>query len=211
MRDRIGQFIARIHNVGARGPFADRPAIDAQTYGHDPIAIIGASGMLPAELAASWLAVAGQCVALVEERMREAGPLRTLRLHGDCHLGNLLWTDDGPHFVDLDDCRSGVAMQDLWMLADAGTARAGQFDHASRELEDLLAGYEKMRELDRREIRLVEPLRTLRMIHYCAWLVQRWDDPAFRVAFPWFDSPKYWQDQILYLREQLDNMQPQDR
>jgi Ser/Thr protein kinase RdoA (MazF antagonist) len=211
MRDRIGQFIARIHNVGARGPFADRPAIDAQTYGHDPIAIIGASGMLPAELAASWLTVAGQCVALVEERMREAGPLRTLRLHGDCHLGNLLWTDDGPHFVDLDDCRSGVAMQDLWMLADAGTARAGQFDHASRELEDLLAGYEKMRELDRREIRLVEPLRTLRMIHYCAWLVQRWDDPAFRVAFPWFDSPKYWQDQILYLREQLDNMQPQDR
>ena len=102
-------------------------------------------------------------------------------------------------------------MQDLWMLADAGTARAGQFDHASRELEDLLAGYEKMRELDRREIRLVEPLRTLRMIHYCAWLVQRWDDPAFRVAFPWFDSPKYWQDQILYLREQLDNMQPRDR
>ena len=207
MRDRIGQFIGRIHNVGARSRFSDRPAVDARSYGHEPIAIIGASGMLPAELADSWLAIAGQCVALVEERFNEAGPLASLRLHGDCHLGNLLWTDEGPHFVDLDDCRSGVAMQDLWMLADAGGAQAQQFDNASSELEDLLAGYEKMRELDRREIRLVEPLRTLRMIHYCSWLVQRWDDPAFPLAFPWFNTSRYWQDQILYLREQLGNLQ----
>jgi Ser/Thr protein kinase RdoA (MazF antagonist) len=207
MRDRIGQFIARIHNVGARAPFSDRPSIDAQTYGHEPVAIIRDSGLLPGDLASSWLAIAGQCVTLVEERFNEAGALTTLRLHGDCHLGNLLWTDDGPHFVDLDDCRTGVAMQDLWMIADAGTAQSGQFGVASRELEDLLAGYEKMRELDRREVRLVEPLRTLRMIHYSAWLVQRWNDPAFQLAFPWFNTSRYWQDQILYLREQLGNLQ----
>ena len=208
MRDRIGQFIARIHNVGARAPFADRPRIDARTYGHEPVAIIRDSGMLPAELAPSWLAIAGQCVTLVEERFNDAGSLTTLRLHGDCHLGNLLWTDDGPHFVDLDDCRTGVAMQDLWMLADAGTSQAEQFDGAaSRELQDLLEGYGKIRAPDPREIRLVEPLRTLRMIHYCAWLVQRWDDPAFRVAFPWFNTSRYWQDQVLYLREQLGNLQ----
>jgi Ser/Thr protein kinase RdoA (MazF antagonist) len=208
MRDRIGQFIARIHNVGARAPFEDRPRIDAMTYGHEPIGIIRDSGMLPAELASSWLAVAGQCVAMVEERFEQSGTLAALRLHGDCHLGNLLWTDDGPHFVDLDDCRTGVAMQDLWMLADAGTAQAAQpGGPASIELQELLDGYEKMRPLDQREIALVEPLRTLRMIHYSAWLVQRWDDPAFQVAFPWFNSPRYWQDQILYLREQLGNLQ----
>lgn len=207
MRDRIGQFIGRIHNIGARAPFGDRPAIDAQTYGHEPIALISASGMLPPELASSWLAAAEQCVGLVEHRFHEAAGVRMIRLHGDCHLGNLLWTEDGPHFVDLDDCRSGVAMQDLWMLADAGrdgTAGAGE---PSRELEEMLAGYEKMREFDRRELLLVEPLRTLRMIHYSAWLVQRWGDPAFQVAFPWFNTSRYWQDQILYLREQLGNLQ----
>ena len=206
MRDRIGQFIARIHNVGARAPFRDRPEISAQTYGHEPIAIIRDSDMLPPELASSWLAVASQCVAQVEERFSQAGRLTVLRLHGDCHLGNLLWTDDGPHFVDLDDCRIGVAMQDLWMLADAGRDDSLPVGGASRELDELLAGYEKLREFDRREIQLVEPLRTLRMIHYSAWLVQRWDDPAFQVAFPWFNTSRYWQDQILYLREQLGNL-----
>jgi Ser/Thr protein kinase RdoA (MazF antagonist) len=206
MRHRIGQFIGRIHNVGAREPFATRPRIDAVTYGHEPIAAIRESGMLPAELESSWLAVADRCVALVQARMAEAEPLRLLRLHGDCHPGNLLWTDDGPHFVDLDDCRSGIAMQDLWMLADAGGAEEGG-DEPPPELRELVEGYETMRELDRRELRLVEPLRTLRMIHYCAWLVQRWDDPAFKLAFPWFGTSRYWQDQVLYLREQMARLQ----
>jgi Ser/Thr protein kinase RdoA (MazF antagonist) len=207
MRDRIGQFIGRIHNVGARVPFSDRQEISARTYGHEPIAVIQESRMLPEELEPSWLAVAGHCVAHVEERFARAGSLTMLRLHGDCHLGNLLWTDDGPHFVDLDDCRTGVAMQDLWMLADAGREGTTEPGEASTEMEQLLIGYEKMRTFDRREILLVEPLRTLRMIHYSAWLVQRWDDPAFRVAFPWFNTTRYWQDQILYLREQLGNLQ----
>jgi Ser/Thr protein kinase RdoA (MazF antagonist) len=207
MRDRIGQFIARIHNVGARSPFKDRPDIGPRTYGHEPIAIIRDSRLLPAELESSWLAVAGQCVEQVEQAFERAGHLTNLRLHGDCHLGNLLWTDEGPHFVDLDDCRTGVAVQDLWMLADAGGAGNQQGGEASRELEELIAGYEKMRTFDPREVLLVEPLRTLRMIHYSAWLVQRWEDPAFQVAFPWFNTARYWQDQILYLREQLGNLQ----
>jgi Ser/Thr protein kinase RdoA (MazF antagonist) len=206
MRDRIGQFIARIHNVGHRSPFSDRPEISARTYGHEPVAVIRESDLLPPDLASSWLAVATQCVAQVEERFDQAGQLTSLRLHGDCHLGNLLWTDDGPHFVDLDDCRTGVAMQDLWMLADAGRDGSEGVGETSRQLDELLTGYEKMREFDRREIRLVEPLRTLRMIHYSAWLVQRWSDPAFQVAFPWFNTPRYWQDQILYLREQLGSL-----
>jgi len=207
MRDRIGQFIARIHNVGARARFQDRPEIGPRTYGHEPIAIIRDSGMLPPDLESGWLAIATQCVAEVEQRFERCGQPAMLRLHGDCHLGNLLWTDDGPHFVDLDDCRMGVAMQDLWMLADAGREGTGQSDGMSQEMQELLTGYEKMREFDRREVALVEPLRTLRMIHYSAWLVQRWDDPAFPAAFPWFNTVRYWQDQILYLREQLGNLQ----
>jgi Ser/Thr protein kinase RdoA (MazF antagonist) len=207
MRDRIGQFIARIHNVGARGPFQDRPEIGPQTYGHEPIAIIRDSGMLPPDLASSWLAIAMQCVEQVQHRYDRCGRPTMLRLHGDCHLGNLLWTDDGPHFVDLDDCRMGVAMQDLWMLADAGREDTGQFTEVPKELQELLTGYEKLRDFDRRELTLVEALRTLRMIHYSAWLVQRWNDPAFPAAFPWFNSIRYWQDQILYLREQLGNLQ----
>jgi len=207
MRDRIGQFIGRIHNVGARAPFEDRPPIDSRTYGHDPIAVIRESGMLPPDLTSSWLAAAGQCVEQVEQRFLAAEGVRTIRLHGDCHLGNLLWTDDGPHFVDLDDCRTGVAIQDLWMLADAGRDGTTGPGETSSQLEELLAGYEKMRPFDRRELLLLEPLRTLRMIHYSAWLVQRWDDPAFQVAFPWFNTSRYWQDQILYLREQLGSLQ----
>jgi Ser/Thr protein kinase RdoA (MazF antagonist) len=207
MRRRIGQFIGRIHNVGARASFATRPVIDSVAYGHEPIAAIRASGLLPADLDASWGAAAEHCVALVEARMAEAQPLSLLRLHGDCHPGNLLWTDDGPHFVDLDDCRTGIAMQDLWMLADVGGDQQELGDAPSREISELLEGYETMRPLPQHELRLVEPLRTLRMIHYCGWLVQRWDDPAFKLAFPWFGTSRYWQDQVLYLREQMGRLQ----
>jgi Ser/Thr protein kinase RdoA (MazF antagonist) len=126
-----------------------------------------------------------------------AGAVRTLRLHGDCHPGNVLWTDDGPHFVDFDDCRSGPAMQDLWMLLSG--ERAQQQD----QLNAILTGYEDFAEFDPRELHLVEALRTLRLIHYAAWLARRWDDPAFPAAFPWFNTQQYWQARILELREQI--------
>ncbi len=125
-----------------------------------------------------------------------AGNIRQLRLHGDCHPGNVLWTEQGPHFVDLDDCRTGPAMQDLWMLI------SGDRHEMQAQLADLVEGYGQFHDLDYRELQLIEPLRTLRMIHYAAWLARRWEDPAFPQAFPWFNTPRYWEDHILALREQ---------
>jgi Ser/Thr protein kinase RdoA (MazF antagonist) len=124
----------------------------------------------------------------------------SLRLHGDCHAGNILWTTDGPHFVDFDDARSGPAVQDLWMLL------SGERADMTRQLSDALAGYEDFMDFDRRELHLVEALRTLRLIHYAAWIARRWDDPAFPAAFPWFNTQRYWQDRVLELREQISAM-----
>lgn len=127
--------------------------------------------------------------------------MTTLRLHGDCHIGNMLWTDDGPHFVDFDDSRSGPAIQDLWMLLSGVPA------DMSAQLEQLLDGYRAFHDFNPRELYLIEALRTLRLIHYAAWIARRWHDPAFPVAFPWFNSQRYWQDRILELREQVALMQ----
>ena len=126
---------------------------------------------------------------------------RNIRLHGDCHPGNLLWTDSGPHFVDLDDCRMGPAIQDLWMLL------SGTSDEMSSQFRNILEGYETFFEFDLAELALIESLRTLRILHYSAWLARRWDDPAFPLHFPWFNSPRYWEDQMLTLREQIERLQ----
>jgi Ser/Thr protein kinase RdoA (MazF antagonist) len=156
---------------------------------------------IPAELLEAWKAVTEQALAAVERCYERAGDVRSIRLHGDCHPGNILWTDQGPHFVDLDDSRMGPAMQDLWMLLSGErAAMASQLGH-------VLAGYEDFAELDRRQLHLLEALRTLRLLHYSAWIARRWDDPAFPAAFPWFDTPRYWQDRILELREQIALMQ----
>ena len=200
----IGRFIGRIHAVGASRPFATRPALDRQTFGSEPRDWLLASGMIPADLREPWAGAARLAldeVARCYERAGAAESVRTLRLHGDCHVGNILWTEDGPHFVDLDDCRSGPAVQDLWMLL------SGDVDAQARQLASVLAGYELFRDFDRRELQLVEALRTLRLLHYCAWIARRWDDPAFPAAFPWFGTQRYWQDRILELREQIAQMQ----
>ncbi len=130
-----------------------------------------------------------------------AGSPESIRLHGDCHLGNLLWTDAGPHFVDFDDARMGPAIQDLWMLL------SGEREEMSRQLADVLAGYEDFHELDHRELHLIEALRTLRIIHHAAWLARRWEDPAFPAAFTWFGTQHFWQNHILQLREQIAAME----
>jgi Ser/Thr protein kinase RdoA (MazF antagonist) len=140
-------------------------------------------------------------LALVELRFAEAAPYRTQRLHGDCHPGNVLWTDAGPHFVDLDDCVMGPPVQDLWMLL------AGPREDRSEQLAHLLAGYEEFADFDRHELALIEPLRSLRIMHYAGWLARRWDDPAFPRAFPWFEEPKFWEQHVLDLREQLAAME----
>jgi Ser/Thr protein kinase RdoA (MazF antagonist) len=197
----IGRFIGRIHAVGASAPFRFRPSLNLETFGLEPRAFLLERNFVPADLLEAWKAATGQALAGVRTCFQEAGATKSIRLHGDCHPGNILWTEEGPHFVDLDDARTGPAMQDLWMLL------SGDREYMSRQLSHVLAGYEDFAELDRRELRLVEALRTLRLIHYSAWLARRWDDPAFPAAFPWFNTQRYWQDRILELREQIALME----
>jgi Ser/Thr protein kinase RdoA (MazF antagonist) len=195
--ERLGRFLGRIHAVGAGTPFRHRPALDLETFGREPRDWLLEHGFVPPDLLDSWRAAVGQALdgaALCYDR---AGDVSVLRTHGDCHSGNVLWTDDGPHFVDFDDARTAPAVQDLWMLLSGDRASM------TRQLSDLLAGYEDFMDFDRRGLHLVEALRTLRLVHYSAWIARRWDDPAFPAAFPWFNTQRYWQDRILELKEQI--------
>jgi Ser/Thr protein kinase RdoA (MazF antagonist) len=193
----MGRFIGRIHAIGALQPFRERPALDIASFGEQPRDYLLTHGFIPDELGAAYRSVAAQALEGVRRCFERAGAVSILRLHGDCHCGNVLWTDAGPHFVDFDDSRMGPAVQDLWMLL------SGERADMVRQLSDLLAGYEDFFDFDPRELHLIEALRTLRLIHYSAWLALRWDDPAFPVAFPWFNTQRYWQDRILELREQI--------
>jgi Ser/Thr protein kinase RdoA (MazF antagonist) len=193
----MGRFIGRIHAVGARQPYQARPTLDIASFGEAPRDYLLSHDFIPQDLVEAWRSVVAQALDGVRRCYERAGSIRTLRLHGDCHVGNVLWTDDGPHFVDFDDSRTGPAIQDLWMLL------SGERADMVRQLSDVLAGYEDFFEFDSRELYLIEALRTLRLLHYSAWLAQRWDDPAFLAAFPWFNTQRYWQDRILELREQV--------
>lgn len=197
----LGRFIGRIHAVGARSRYAQRPALDVQTFGDEPLAYLAESGWVPHEASDVFFGVAAQALDEVRRCYERAGDVRALRAHGDVHVGNVLWTDAGPHFVDFDDSCMAPAVQDLWMLL------SGTREERQAQLADLLAGYEEFADFDRRELLLVEALRTLRLIHYAAWIARRWDDPAFPAAFPWFESPRYWEQRILELREQIAAMQ----
>jgi Ser/Thr protein kinase RdoA (MazF antagonist) len=193
----IGRFIGRIHARGATKKFEFRESLTVASFGTEPREWLLANHFIPMDLLDAWTAVTEQAIFLIKACYQRAGNVNAIRLHGDCHAGNILWTDEGPHFVDLDDSRMGPAMQDLWMLLSAERAAM------TRELSDILAGYEQFMEFDRRELALLEALRTLRLIHYSAWIARRWDDPAFPAAFPWFNTQRYWQDRILELREQI--------
>ena len=193
----MGRFLGRIHAVGAQAPFLHRPAIDLQSHGLVPRDWLLAHDFVPADLLPAWRAITSQALEGVRHAYDRAGSVATLRLHGDCHAGNVLWQDDGPHFVDFDDARSGPAVQDLWMLLSGDRAAM------SLQLAAVIDGYEDFAAFDPRELHLVEALRTLRLLHYSAWIAQRWDDPAFPAAFPWFNTQRYWQDRILELREQV--------
>ncbi|MFD0668686.1 serine/threonine protein kinase [Ramlibacter sp. MAHUQ-53] len=196
----IGRFLARIHAVGARRPFAERPTLDVQSFAREPREWLLAHQAIPLDVESAWVRQCDLAITAIEEAFA-ACPVPALRLHGDCHPGNILWTpDQGPHFVDLDDARMGPAVQDLWMLL------SGERHQRQRQLGALLDGYDEMREFNRRELALIEPLRTLRLIHYSAWLARRWDDPAFPHAFPWFGSSDYWRGQVQMLEEQLEAM-----
>ena len=197
----MGRFLGRIHAVGAIHSFVHRPVIDVAAFGEQPREWLLNHDFIPADLRETWLSVIDQALAGVRDCYVQAGTVQNIRLHGDCHVGNVLYTDDGPHFVDFDDCRTGPAIQNLWMLL------SGSREEMTRQLRDVLEGYEEFADFDRHELHLLEALRTLRLIHYSAWLAQRWDDPAFPMAFPWFNTQRYWQDRILELREQVSAMQ----
>lgn len=196
----MGRFLARIHAVGRLERYAHRPTLDIAGFGEASVATLLEGDWLPSDLRPIWQGVAEQALEGTRRCYERAGDVATLRLHGDCHAGNVLWTDDGPHFVDFDDSRMGPAVQDLWMLLSGDRASM------TRQLSDVLVGYEDFMEFDRRELHLVEALRTLRLLHHSAWLARRWDDPAFPAAFPWFGTQHYWQDRILELREQIAAM-----
>jgi Ser/Thr protein kinase RdoA (MazF antagonist) len=193
----LGRYIGRIHAVGAIDAYRHRPMLDIGSFGLEPSAYLLERGFIPSELAEVYRGVVTQALDGVRSCYERSGDVKNLRLHGDCHVGNVLWTIEGPHFVDFDDSRTGPAIQDLWMLL------SGESNDMARQFSDLMAGYEDFYDFDLRELHLVEALRTLRLIHYAAWIARRWDDPAFAVAFPWFNTQRYWQDRILELREQI--------
>ena len=201
----IGRLLARLHTVGRERPFTQRlqwasaaPAQAARDWLIEHEAI-------PPELVTAWDDTVRRCIDAIQTAFDTLPDLQLTRLHGDCHPGNILWTPGhGPHFVDLDDAVMGPVVQDLWMLLP------GEADAARRLLNAVLEGYEQIAEFDDRELRLVEPLRTMRMIHHSAWLARRWGDPAFPAAFPWFGTPNYWMDQTALLRDQLEAMRPKD-
>jgi Ser/Thr protein kinase RdoA (MazF antagonist) len=192
----MGRFIGRIHAVGSARPFHHRPTLDIDSFGIRSYRFLLEQGFIPAHIELAYRTLVEDLLQQVNGRFDSAGRITQIRLHGDCHPGNVLWTEKGPHFVDLDDCRTGPAMQDLWMLI------SGSRDEMRAQLADIIEGYVQFHHLDYRELQLIEALRTLRIIHYAAWLARRWEDPAFPLAFPWFDSPRYWEEHILALREQ---------
>jgi Ser/Thr protein kinase RdoA (MazF antagonist) len=200
----LGRFVARLHSVGERQPFVHRRRLDAATFGHAACERILALDLIAPAQRLPWEAACRAALARVDAALA-AVPAAALRIHGDLHRGNILWRDpdeggSGPSIVDLDDCVTAPAVQDLWLLL------SGSRDAMRGQLGALLAGYRQFREFDRRELGLVEPLRTLRMIHHSAWLAERWSDPAFPAAFPWFGTDSYWAQQTTLLREQIDAM-----
>ena len=201
-RQQMGRFLGRMHAVGATKRFEHRTRLDIKTLGNDSREFLLEQNILPGYLIEAYDTLTSDLLKQIHNLFDAAGPVAQIRLHGDCHPGNILWTDNGPHFVDLDDSRTGPAIQDLWMLL------SGEQEEMRSQLEDLLEGYQTFYDFDRGSAILIEPLRTLRIMHYAAWIARRWHDPAFPLAFPWFDSPRYWEEHILSLREQaamLDN------
>lgn len=194
---RLGRFLGRLHAVGATRPFGARPRLDVAAFGWDSCRYLLDHGFLPRHYEQRYRGLAETVLERVEAAFATLPELAYQRIHGDFHPGNILWTEQGAHLVDLDDCRMGPAVQDLWMLL------SGERHEQLVQLDELLGGYEEFNEFDRRELRLIEPLRSLRLMHYAAWLARRWEDPAFPQAFPWFNSERYWEEHILTLQEQL--------
>lgn len=192
----MGRFIGRLHAVGKSKPFKHRLQLSVDQYGYIPYQFLRDNQFIPANIEKNYALVMQDLLEKITQTFQKIGSTEYLRLHGDCHVGNILW-QEGPKIVDLDDCLMGPAIQDLWMLI------SGDTDAEKRlQLDAILTGYEEFCDFDYRELKLIEALRTLRMIHYSGWLAKRWDDPAFPLTFPWFNTQAYWEEQIAHLRDQ---------
>jgi len=198
--EQIGRLVGRIHAVGATEPFLHRVKITVERLGDAAREEVLKNELLPDYLKESYASITAHLLEQVKQAFNETGTIRQIRLHGDLHPGNMLWTDAGPHLVDFDDAASGPAIQDLWMFL------SGDRQYMTARLGDLLVGYEQFNEFESRELYLVEPLRTLRMIHHVAWIAQRWQDPAFPIAFPAVSSTSFWEAHINTLQEQTEQL-----
>ena len=196
----LGRTLARIHAIGASRPFRHRPGMDARQIIAESRELLP-QRFIPDDLCTPYLSLLADLEKALLPLFDEIGARDCIRIHGDCHGGNILWRDDTANFVDLDDCMRAPAIQDLWMFL------SGERQEQELQLAEVIAGYEEFFEFDPRQLRWIETLRTLRIIRYAAWLARRWDDPAFPMAFPWFASPRYWSDHILELREQFARLQ----
>ncbi|GLX86287.1 stress response kinase A [Thalassotalea loyana] len=194
----MGRFIGRIHAISQKSTFQHRPDFNTQEFLNDAKQTILTSEFVPPSLETAFETILSQ---VISEASGQFTNHDMIRLHGDCHAGNILWTDDGPHFVDLDDCRMGPAIQDLWMML------SGDRQQQLLQLDTLLCGYEEFNSFDNAQLALIESLRTMRVVNYMAWLCKRWQDPAFPRNFPWFNTEKYWEQQILMLKEQMSALQ----
>lgn len=199
----VGRYIGRMHAVGAARPFQHRIQIDTNSYGRQSFDFLIQNRMIPLELESDYRELVSSILDKLAATFERYHSVQRIRLHGDCHIGNILWREPTPYIVDLDDCLMGPAVQDIWMLLSGNNKHEYQ-----AQLQAILYGYEDFYEFDYRELHLIEALRTLRMLHYSAWLAKRWHDPAFPINFPWFNTIRYWQEQLQQLHEQhalLDN------
>lgn len=192
---RLGQLLGRLHAVGAKRPFTERPPLNVATYGQASFDFLQHSEYLPNNLRPEWTAIVKDLLIQLKALFKQH-PYQSIRLHGDCHSGNLLCRDDSFFIVDLDDCRMGPAVQDLWMML------TGSRQEQTLQLSELVSGYQEFYDFSPSELPLIEGLRTLRLLHYSAWLARRWSDPAFPNSFPWFGTEYYWREQMAILREQ---------
>lgn len=196
----LGRVLGRIHALGQVAPFQHRPTIGVQEYAINSYNFLMENDFIPSSLRESYRTLGADLITRLEQRFSQTR-CANIRLHGDCHPGNVLWRGDTPHFVDFDDARNGPAIQDLWMLL------SGERVQQTAQLAEIVDGYREFCDFDPAELALIEPLRTLRIMHYSAWLARRWDDPAFPHHFPWFNTERYWGEHILQLREQLAALQ----
>ncbi len=191
----LGRLLGRLHRIGATRPFRHRPRLDHQTFGRQSVELIG-ERWVPPEFKANYQALTADLLQTAEAVLQGTEAV-FIRTHGDFHAGNILWRNDGAHLVDLDDARLAPAVQDLWLLL------SGDRPRRTAQLTQILLGYREFFDFHPRELRLIEALRTLRLLHFTAWLARRWDDPTFPRHFSWFNTPRYWGDHILELREQV--------